>query len=491
MNYILFFPDEMRAESLHCYGNTDAYTPNIDALAAEGTRFDLCYTAHPVCTASRISIMTGCYPHVHGYRSLKHFLHAGDHTFVNAMKEQGYTTWFAGKSDCWEKEGTEEAFDGVLSSLDWDFFDLEKTKQAYLKAVKAPKTEILPHEYTMLKEARPDEEIINDRDYQLVDWGCDRIREHRGSDQPFFLMLSLLAPHPAYQTFHKYDAMYDPGKLTPPRGMDWLQGKPAFYETIRKYRELEEEDESLFRKVYATYLAMYTYVDDLLGMVVNTLKECGIYEDTTIILCSDHGDFAGDAGLIEKWPSAMDDMLARVPLIIRHPGSPAGHTVKTPVQSIDIFPTIFGFEDLQEKHPHFGVSLQDEVEGGAGVPDRAVYCEGGYDTSEPHCFEGTPLFFPHMTTGSQYYPKMLQQIEEPDTVCRAVMQRDMRYKLVVRTNGQNELYDMEKDPMEYRNLYSDPAYRGIRDAEKDRMLSWLLHTSDVTPYEGHVLLGAE
>ena len=168
MNYILFFPDEMRAESLHCYGNPDVHTPSIDALAAEGTRFDCCYTAHPVCTASRISIMTGCYPHVHGYRSLKHFLHAGDHTFVNAMKDQGYTTWFAGKSDCWEREGTEAAFDKVLSSLNWDFFDLEKTKQAYLEAKANPKPEILPHEYTMLKEARPDEEIPNDRDYKLV-----------------------------------------------------------------------------------------------------------------------------------------------------------------------------------------------------------------------------------------------------------------------------------------------------------------------------------
>ena len=91
-----------------------------------------------------------------------------------------------------------------------------------------------------------------------------------------------------------------------------------------------------------------------------------------------------------------------------------------------------------------------------------------------------------MKPGTVYYPKMLQQQELPESVCRVVMQRDMHYKLNVRTNGQNELYDMQADPQEYNNLYNDPAYREIREERIHRMLSWLISTSDVVPRKGHI-----
>ncbi|MCB0187379.1 MAG: sulfatase-like hydrolase/transferase, partial [Caldilineaceae bacterium] len=74
MNFIIFQPDELRAESVGCYGHPLAPTPNIDALAAQGTRFDQCHVQHSVCTPSRCSMMTGWYPHVRGHRTLWHLL---------------------------------------------------------------------------------------------------------------------------------------------------------------------------------------------------------------------------------------------------------------------------------------------------------------------------------------------------------------------------------------------------------------------------------
>ena len=197
----------------------------------------------------------------------------------------------------------------------------------------------------------------------------------------------------------------------------------------------------------------------LVGRVVQALKDEGIYEDTTIILCSDHGDYAGDGGQTEKWPSEMTDMVTRVPLIIRRPDCPGGHRVSTPTQSFDIFPTILDYENIKLHYAQFGVSLRPQVEGAPGDSERAAYCEGGYDVREPWCFEpecfrGTYLEAPQIE-GTDYYPKCLQQQEEPDTVCRVVMQRYKDWKLMVRTNGQNELYNMKDDPSETTNVEAE------------------------------------
>lgn len=476
MNYILLFPDELRAESLGCYGNTAAYTPNIDALAAEGTMFRKNYTAHPVCTPSRNALVTGCYPHVHGFRTLKHCLSKQDKTFVKELREYGFDTCFSGKADCWDREGTMDAFSEMDPATEWRFYDMDRARAIYERLQKEKPEEILPHQYLMLKPPKRMEALEEDVDYKITSWACDKIQEHARGGKPFFMMLSLHAPHPVYAAYEKYLSLY-PQELSPVRDESWVNGKPSLYREIQKRRELAERDAGDFRKVYAAYLAMISFVDEQVGRVVAALKKSNIYEDTTVIFCSDHGDFAGDAKLVEKWPNAMDDMLTRVPLIIRRPGCPQGHVVDTPTQTLDIFPTIFNFEGLKIRHPQFGISLKG----------RVAYCEGGYDASEPHCFEGTPLYCMHEAEGSAYYPKMRQQQESPETVCRAIMQRDNRYKLVVRTNGENELYDMEQDPLERKNLYGNAACKELAAKLEKKMFLWLLSTSDVTPYEGHFL----
>ena len=281
--------------------------------------------------------------------------------------------------------------------------------------------------------------------------------------------------------------MYDPDGL-PLRGADWMEGKPDFYPVLRKYREMEDKPESIYRKINAVYLGMISYVDTLVGRVVQALKDQGIYDDTTILFCSDHGDYAGAALQLEKWPSEMSDMVTRVPLIIRRPGAPGGQRIAAPVQSFDMLPTILDYENVTLDYGQFGVSLRPQIEGAPGDEERAVYTEGGYDTHEPWCFEpvcfkGTPLDHPQVE-GTDYYPKVTQQQEEPGTVCRTTMQRWKNWKLVVRTDGQNELYDLEKDPLEMENLYGRPELEKLQTVLEQRMLRWLIHTSDMAPIYG-------
>lgn len=136
-------------------------------------------------------------------------------------------------------------------------------------------------------------------------------------------------------------------------------------------------------------------------------------------------------------------------------------------------------------HDQFGVSLKNQVDGQKGDLERVVWCEGGYDVREPHCFEGGVLDSVFSHPGSIYYPKMAQQQNDPISVCRGTMMRNARFKLNVRTSGDNELYDMIADPTELDNLYYDPAYADVVAGMEKEMLVWLMGTSDVVPWEGH------
>jgi len=473
VNYILFYPDEMRAESLGCYGHPLVQTPNIDRLAQEGTLFENNYSQHPVCVASRCALVTGWYPHVMGYRTLRYFVDETKPNFIRQLRRAGYATCLAHKNHVFTDEAMKESFDEEVS-VPW-FGGARMDAE--------PGCDL----YDMIFDASPDEAEPQQADSIAVAGGIDFMRRQVAAGKPFFLFQSLIMPHPPYTIIRKFYDMYDPADVDI-RSLSWLEGKPEFYKLIRHYRKMEMREEELLRRMNAIYLGMNSYIDMLLGRVVDALKELGVYDDTTIILCADHGDWAGDAGLVEKWPSAMDDMLTRVPLIIRRPGCPGGQRVKELTQSIDIFPTIFDCENLQIPWDQFGISLKPQLEGAPGDPDRIVWCEGGYDTREPQCFEGGAWSAMFMKPGAIYYPKMIQQQEIPESVCRTVMLREKRYKLNIRTNGEHELYDMLEDPQEYRNLYSDPACAGIISELREKMLLWMINTSDVVPWENHVSL---
>jgi choline-sulfatase len=263
-----------------------------------------------------------------------------------------------------------------------------------------------------------------------------------------------------------------------------LAGKPGFYQQIRQTRRLDELDNAIYREINATYLGMITFMDYLLGQIIATLDETGLADNTTVIFTSDHGDWAGDWGLVEKWPSGLDDTLTRVPLIIRTPGGAQEHTVHEQVELFDIMPTCMELAGLQSKHTHFAHTLVPQLHGIDGDPDRAVFAEGGYDPHEPHCFEGRSSGDQHGRTAEHiYYPKGHLQQSDPASVCRSVMVRTGDYKLVKRTADICELYNLAEDPQELRNLYGDPAYDQLQHQLESRLLDWYMKTADQVPWD--------
>lgn len=482
MHYVLFYPDEFRAKSMGCYGNPCVKTPNLDRLAREGVLFERNYTQHPVCVAARCSLMTGWYPHVAGFRTLLHFMRPHHPNFLRYIKNAGYQVHWYGKNHVFSRAVFEECVDfsshakfGHLSN-DPDHPDFKKFQ-----------AESIAPDYTLLNPPLPDSALEEMDDTVCVANAVRAIRGYQPGDPPLFIFLPTLYPHTPYTVPEPYYHMYDPDALPPCLPAE-LPHKPGYQRLIRQYRKLRHADPKVFQKIQAVYLGMCSYTDMLLGRVLDALEETGLAKDTTVIAASDHGDWAGDYGLVEKWPNAFEDDLTRVPLIIRTPGCAQGHRVKECTETFDIMPTLCDLAQIPVLHDQFGRSLRAQLFGAPGDPNRTVYCEGGYDRREPHCFEGTKEhYLVLLDPRTNQYPKMIQQQNDPESVARGVMLRTSRHKLCVRTSGDadSELYDMEQDPDELCNLYGKPEYEALRNSLEKRMLEWMIHTSDVVPWEGH------
>ncbi|MFX0139625.1 MAG: sulfatase/phosphatase domain-containing protein, partial [Candidatus Hodarchaeota archaeon] len=249
---------------------------------------------------------------------------------------------------------------------------------------------------------------------------------------------------------------------------------------------LNKVSELDFREIRATYYGMVSKIDFHVGKVLEKLKEIGKYENSVICFFSDHGDYTGDYGLVEKWPSGMQDCLTKVPLIIKIPGvKPVENIKKQLTQTIDIFPTLMEMAQIEHNYTHFGKSLIPLIKGQATTHRDAVFAEGGYNSREPQCFEDV-VTSPEIPLIGVYYDKTNIQQERPETACRATMIRTEEWKLVLRSipDRKEELYNLSEDPQELKNLIDDPQFKDKIKELKDRMVHWYIHTSD-NPYWLH------
>ena len=467
MNYIFFFPDELRAESLSVYGHPGIKTPGFDRLARDGVTFEQCHVQNTVCSPSRCSLVTGQYVHSYGHRSLWNLIKPYECNLFRYMKDAGYEVRIYSKNDLFAAESI---------PLSTDVFEhIGGYRQ------KAGPQSIQPLETCNDFLFKPMEGSYREHnDYRNLLAGMEFIKGRKYGDKPFVLFLPLVFPHCPYTAQEPYYSMYDENEISALRPV--CDNKPEYHGLIRRYRNLEKAN---LEKIQAVYMGMTSFTDTLLGELMDCVEEAGIKEETLLIASSDHGDYAGDYGLVEKWPSGCEDVLTRVPLLISGPECKKGHRVAGQVELFDIMATIMESAGIKARHTHYARSLWPQLKGAAGDPDRAVFCEGGYNKNEYHCNEGADLPSRSFMRGPEtiYYPKGLQQREHPESVGRATMIRILTHKLVLRTYGINELYDLAEDPRELNNVYGEKTYAGIQAELERRMLDWYIATSDSVPFE--------
>jgi len=421
--------------------------------------------------------MTGYYPHVHGHRTQAHLLRLGEENLFKELKDSGYFVWANPRGDLLagdDREWQLQNFDVLFEEMNPSSADLSAYRE-----------KPSPDDYSFYRgiiESEDGKPIV-DGDVFHTNAALEQIRD-RPKDKPFMVFLGYIAPHPPYLVEQCYLDKVDMSKL-PPRipTINEGDGKPAMNVGLVKGLGVADWEEERFNQLRAVYLGMCAKVDDLVGQIVQGLKNEGIYDDTAIFILSDHGDFTGDFGIVEKSQNTFEDCLTNVPLIIK---PPKGITVDTGVNDnlvelIDFYATAVDFADVAPKRDHFGKSLRETIEDKSVEVRDAVFCEGGRLPHEHHCAEVFNQNSFAAMFSDDYKPRW--NVEADSTAhTKATMIRTKDYKYVKRKEEKDEFYDLTEQSRERFNRIDEPEYRDIILDLKDRMLGWYQETCDTVPH---------
>lgn len=474
-NIVIFNPDQWRGDALGYVGNPAAVTPTLDRLVAtEAVGFSRAFCQNPVCVPSRCSFMTGWYPHVRGHRTMQHPLQPGEPCLLAELRRAGYEVWWGGKNDLVSDPSLYRDCVDHRNRVTPAHEDLHRDL-GWRRTIGGGKDRSF---FAGRLEKFWGEERYRDADWCQVLDACDYLRSRPRDGKPFCLYLPLLYPHPPYGVEEPYFRAIDRSKLPPRISGEGLVGKPRMTGKLRDALELAGREEAWWDELRATYYGMCARVDAQAGLILDALREAGVYDDTAFFFFSDHGDYTGDYDLVEKAQNLFEDCLVRVPFLIKPPVSEACRpgVRDALVELVDFPATVYDLAGIDPDYSHFGKSLRSLL-ASDGPHREAVFCEGGRLATEFHCGE----------TGSEhpddlYAPRVWLQRGDPVAHGKAVMCRDARGKLVTRLAESDEYYDLEKDPGETRNVIADPAYAGAIARLRDLTMRFLLETADVVPH---------
>lgn len=476
-NIVYFVADQMRNDALHHMGCEASQTPNLDELLNEGVSFENAYCQNPVCVPSRCSFMTGLYPHTTGHRTMHYLQDEGEPNFLKTMKNNGYEVIWVGRNDIIPSDRSKEEYCDVY----FDGITYENTKHITNRkfGFSMPELKIKPEQdgYYSHYIGQITQEVAH---RPGSDWGCVEsalkyLRE-RKTDKPFFLYLTISYPHPPYACEEPWYSQIDRNLITPKRPSALTLDKPAMIQGICRNQNLKHWLDENYTELKATYLAMVARFDYQFGMLKKELQDLKLYDDTSIFIFSDHGDYTGDYDVAEKIQNCFEDPICNVPLIVKpakkFPCKP--RKTKALAELVDLSQTVCDMTGVKTEYVQFGKSLLHVLEGDEEHKD-AVFCEGGRIHGEQWAMEKGH------GRESWYWPRLHEQEKEGPEHTKATMIRMGNFKYVKRLYEKDELYNLDEDPLELRNLIDIPEYQNQLIKMKDRMLTFYQETGDIVP----------
>lgn len=473
-------------------GNPAALTPNLDRLVQEGAvSFSRAFCQNTVCTPSRCSFMTGWYPHVRGHRTMHHMLHPehGEPNLLKILKDNGYFVWWGGKNDLTPGQAGVEPYCDVRfhpTEEDYERWNCTPREGSHggSQSWRGPRDGDNFYSFFKGKLDKKSDEVYCDSDWANVLGALDLIYNYEG-DKPLCIYLPLTYPHPPYCVEEPWYSLIDRDKLPrrarPPENWD---GKPSIMKGICENQNLQGWTEERWTELRATYYGMCARLDHQFGLLTSALQESGMYENSAVFLFSDHGDYTGDYGLVEKTQNTMEECLTRVPFIIKPPRTvPVQPRISNAlVELVDFSATVYDLTGIEAGYDHFGKSLVPLLSGLADQHRDAVFTEGGRRLGENQAMEREST-----SAGNHeglYSPRLQLQITNAKPYhTKAAMCRTKTHKYVRRLYEKDELYDLTADPREENNVIDDPAYYDVLLDLKERMLRWYMETCDVVPRE--------
>lgn len=466
-NLVLFVADQLRADVLAPWaqpGRAVARTPVLDQLAADATVFTDAWAQHPVCGPSRVSFTTGWYPHVHGHRTLTNLLQPEDPNVLRALKEaRCHVASLGHRGDLFAPGATERSTD-VTGWL---------TPPAHLMSPSPdpPGSPRWSAMYVGRRDHDPADGPVLDHDEATVQAAEAWLAT--GPPEPWVLFLPLFFPHPPFEVEDPWYSWHEPDEAGEP--LPRKDPAPAFHDALRAAKGYDGLDEHDWREIRRTYFGMVSRIDHHLGRVLQAVDRAGAAERTVTTFFSDHGEYAGDHGLVEKWPAGVEPSLVRDPLLVHDPRRGAGR-VDEPVELLDVVATALELVDAEPTWTHFSRSLVPLLGGGgASAHRRHAVTEGGFRPTDEALLE---------EVGSgPYEAKARLQHEQPELVGLATALRTTGHTYVHRPFGEDELYDRRADPDELQDLSGDPQHAAVLADLRAQLLEWSTTTADVIRWE--------
>ena len=436
--------DQLSAMALGCYGNDEVYSPNIDTLACQGALFQNAYSSSPLCTPARYAFMTGQnVSRCRGYDNAA-YMPSTMPTFAHYLRMMGYRTCLSGKMHfvgADQLHGFEERVTTDIYPADFGWVPDWTNPDRRI--------DLWYHNMSSVTQAGV-AYITNQLAYD-DEVGAQAMRviyDHARSEdpRPLCLVASFIHPHDPYAARQKYWDLYDDVDISLPSvTRPSVQPDPhnQRLENVIAIDSVELGDQQIINARRA-YYANVSYVDEWLGRLRDTLDECGLNENTTIILTADHGDMLGEYGLWYKM--SFREWACRIPMIINQPTELSPRKVGQPVSLVDVLPTLMDIASA-------GVDI-DKPEAIDPLDGRSLYplCSGD-ESSDPN------------RTVSEYLAE--------GTAAPMLMIRFSRYKYITCPTDPDQLFDLENDPDETINLAGDPALKAlVRDFKNQAEEHW-------------------
>ena len=476
-NVIVIMSDQQKATASHLYGNPFCETPSLERLAQAGVLFDCAITPHPLCAPARQSFWTSQFPHSHGGRRNQTLMAPGTVHAFQVWKEAGYHTGLIGKNHCFDRATDLALFDtwceighgGITDDrtrgMEW-FRPLDGIAAAH-----AARKQMMPQ--TPRFGYATNDVPLEDCSTGLIAGQTVRFLEAH-KDEPFALWVSLPDPHEPWVCPQDYADLFPAESIQLP---PWRDGEFDDPETVPErnrvlYRMLGVRDDPRehVQGVHAVYHGMVRFLDDGLGQILDALERTGLTEDTIVVYCSDHGDFMGEHAMQCKG-GVFYDCLTRVPLIFSWPGQvDAGQRELSPVNLIDIVPTLLGLQGLPVPPSMHGEPLPSVT----GAPPReAAFSEYGAG--------GPPFTMADLERMERPFGRrtLIQSLQWREAEGRRKMVRTRQWKYVHDPMGDlDELYDLVQDPWEQTNVAHLPESAEVVAEMRLRLADWSIRTED-------------
>ncbi len=456
-NVLYVIADQHQAACLGAEGHPQVITPNLDALAKRGVRFASAYTQNPICTPSRVSILTGQYVHNHGYyglcgppppidlpSALQHFRENGYRTAIigKVHTPDEPTNWLAGHCDSIVDACSYHGENGGISRAYGEYLDGLglRDKEDCNRLPEFPGSQ--------QHEGRPSNLPYR---HSIEGWTVTetiRFLEETG-DRPFFVEMSLPRPHECYTPDRRFWDMYPNDLALPPTIHNSAAHRPphfqAMVESLKNMQWLIEPKtfDAGCRRVWRGYLACITQVDYALGEVISYLEKTGKDANTIIVYGTDHGGYAGTFGIPEKAPGICSEAVCRVPMLWYVPGvTKPGYVCHDFAENIDITPTLISLCNLPPLETPDGHDLTPLLKGEDAPVRELAMTENVWSKA----LRWGPWRFVH-------YPKQLFGFDV------------------------GELYNLEKDPDETTNLYHEASAQATLSECRRQLMEHLTLTT--------------